>query len=76
MPITATVTAKFGPDRQATAAVLTNINGMLVQPDRKVVQFYANNDEPGNIPVREFDLTGVATFTVVISGNNWTVTVS
>jgi len=75
MPITATVTAKFGPDRQATAAVLTNINGMLVQPDRKVIQFYANTDEPG-VPVREFDLTGVATFTVVITGNNWVVTIS
>ena len=75
MPITATVTAKYGPDRQATATALTNINGMLVQPDRKVIQFYANTDEPG-VPVREFDLTGVATFTVVITGNNWAVTVS
>lgn len=75
MPITATVTAKTGPERQATAMVISNMNGMMVEPDRKVVRFYANTDEPG-AAVKEFDLTGVTTFTVVISGNNWTVTIS
>ena len=75
MPITATVTAKTGPATQATAMVISGMNGMLVEPDRKVVQFYANTDEPGGA-VKEFDLTGVTTFTVVISGNNWAVTIS
>ena len=76
MPLTATVTAKTGPERQATAMVISNMTGMAVLPDRKVLTLYANGDEPGNVPAKEFDLTGVTTFTVAISGNNWTLTVS
>lgn len=75
MPINATVTAKTGPDRQVTAAVFTGITGMLVLPDRKVLQLFTGGDT-NSPPAKEFDLTGVTTFTVVIAGSTYTVTVS
>ena len=75
MPINATVTAKTGPDRTVTAAVFNGITGMLVLPDRKVLQLFTGGDT-NSPPAKEFDLTGVTTFTVVISGSTYTVTVS
>jgi len=75
MPINATVTAKTGPDRQVTAAVFNGITGMLVLPDRKVLQLFTGGDT-NSPPAKEFDLTGVTTFTVVIAGSTYTVTVS
>jgi hypothetical protein len=75
MPINATVTAKTGPDRQLTAAVFNGITGMLVLPDRKVLQLFTGGDT-NSPPAKEIDLTGVANFVVVIAGNTWTVTVS
>lgn len=73
MPINATVTAKTGPDRQLTAIVLSGMSRMIVDPDRKVLQFFKDTDA---IPSKELDLTGVTTFTVSISGSTYTVTVS
>jgi len=75
MPINATVTAKTGPDRQVTATVFNGITGMLVLPDRKVLQLFTGGDT-NSPPAKEFDLTGVTTFTVVIAGSTYTVTVS
>ena len=74
MPINATVTAKAGPAIQATAIVLSGYVRMEVNPDRKIVQFFSGDDR--NAPAREFDLTGVTTFTVSISGSTYTVTIS
>jgi hypothetical protein len=75
MPINATVTAKTGPDRTVTAGVFNGITGMLVLPDRKVLQLFTGGDT-NSPPAKEFDLTAVANFNVVIAGNTWTVTVS
>lgn len=75
MPINATVTAKLGPGNQATAMVLNGITGMLVLPDRKVLQLFTGGDT-NSPPAKEFDLTGVTTFTIAIVGNTYTVVVS
>jgi hypothetical protein len=79
MPVTgtgtATVTAKYGPAVQATAVVITGIQGFYVDIARKVLAFHTENSDPTS-PQREFDLNAVATFTVVISGVNYTLTVS
>jgi hypothetical protein len=75
MPINATVTAKTGPDRQLTAAVFNGITGMLVLPDRKVLQLFTGGDT-NSPPAKEIDLTGVTTFTIAISGSTYTVVVS
>lgn len=75
MPINATVTAKTGPNQQVTAGVFNGITGMLVLPDRKVLQLFTGGDT-NSPPAKEFDLTGVTTFTVTISGSTYTVVVS
>lgn len=75
MPINATVTAKTGPDKTNTAAVFTGLTGMLVLPDRKIVQLFTGGDT-NSPPAKEFDLTGVTTFTVSISGSTYTVVIS
>lgn len=75
MPTTATVTAKAGPNVQATALVLTGLTGMLFLPDRKIVQCFTGGDT-NSPPEKEFDLTGVTAVSVSISGNNWSFTIS
>jgi hypothetical protein len=75
MPINATVTAKTGPDRQVTALQIPGCTGMLVLPDRKVLQLFTGGDT-NSPPAKEFDLSAATTFTVVISGSTYTVTVS
>jgi hypothetical protein len=75
MPINATITAQTGPARQMTAAGFSGITGMLVLPDRKVLQLFQGGDT--NSPAfREFDLTAATVMTVTISGSTYTVTVS
>lgn len=71
---TATVTAKTGPAVQNTAIVLSSITSFSVDIKRQVLQFYQGNELTG--PAKEYDLTGVTTFTVSISGGNFTITVS
>lgn len=75
MPINATVTAKTGPDRTVTAGAFPGCTGMLVLPDRKVLQLFVGGDT-NSPPAKEFDLAGVTTLTVTISGATYTVTVS
>ena len=75
MPINATVTAKTGPDRTVTAGVFSGATGMLVLPDRKVLQLFIGGDT-NSPPAKEFDLAAATTFTVTISGNNYNVVVS
>ena len=74
MPIVATVTAKTGPNAQVTTGAFIGA-GMLVLPDRKILQIFQGGDT-NSPPMREFDLTGVTTMTVAISGPTYTVTVS
>lgn len=74
MASSATVTAKTGPNIQATAQSIPNFSRMVLDPDRRLLSFYQGGDDP----VAEFDLTGVTTFTVTPSGSgaNYAVTVS
>jgi hypothetical protein len=75
MPIgTATVTAKSGPALQATATVVSGVTSFSVDIKRQVLQLYQGNELTG--PAREFDLTGVTTFTVAIASTNYTLTIS
>ena len=75
MPVNLTITAKSGPDKTNTAAVFTGLTGLLILPDRKILQAFTGGDT-NSPPEKEFDLTGVTTFTVSISGSTYTVTVS
>lgn len=72
MPGTVTITAKAGPNIQATALVLTGLTGILFLPDRRILQCFTGGDT-NSPPEKEFDLTGVTTCTVVISGTGQTV---
>jgi len=72
MPATLTITAKSGPNLQNTAAVFTNLTGVLFLPDRRLLQAFTGGDT-NSPPEKEFDLTGVTTCTVVISGTGQTV---
>ena len=71
----ATITAKSGPGIQATSLSLTGIQGVYLDLERSVVAFHQVNSDPTS-PQKEFDLTGVTTFTVSISGVTYTFTVS
>jgi len=75
MPVNAVVTAKSGPNIQATALAINGAGGILFLPDRKVVQIFTGGDT-NSPPEKEFDLTGVTTVTVAISGNTYTFTIS
>jgi hypothetical protein len=70
----ATITAKAGPNITNTAVVLSGITAYSVDIARQVLQFYQGSQLTG--PAKEFDLTGVTTFTTTISGGNFTITIS
>jgi hypothetical protein len=74
MPINATITAQMGPARQVTAGTFIG-SGMLVLPDRKILQIFQGGDT-NSPPMKEFDLSTATTFTVTISGPTYTVTIS
>jgi len=59
---------------QVTAGALVG-GGLLLLPDRKVMQLFQSGDT-NNPAMKDFDLTSVSTITVTISGNNYNVTVS
>lgn len=75
MPVNLTITAKSGPDKTNTAAVFNGRPGILFLPDRKILQLFEGGDT-NSPPMKDFDLTGVTTVTCVISGNNYSFTVS
>lgn len=74
MPVSATITAKTGPDRTITAGTFTG-TGVLFLPDRKVMQLFQGGDT--NSPaMKEFDMAAVTTVTMTLSGTTYTLTVS
>lgn len=75
MPANATVTAKTGPNITNTAVVLSGVTEIHTYPDKRVIQFVGNTATQGPY-IREFDLGGVATYTVVIANGTYTVTIS
>lgn len=75
MPVaTATVTAKSGPGTQSTAIPLLGITSMSVDFRRLVIQLYQGNELTG--PAKEFDLTGVTTFTITNPGTTPVLVIS
>jgi hypothetical protein len=70
----ATVTAKAGPAVQSTAIALTGVTAMSVDWVRMVLQLYQGSQLTG--PCKEFDLTGVTTFTITTPGTVPVITVS
>lgn len=74
MPVTLTITAKSGPDKTNTAAVFTG-TGLLLLPDRKVVQLFTGGDT-NSPPAKEFDLTGTTTLTATLAGTAGTLAVT
>lgn len=75
MPVNATITAKTGPDRQVTAGVFNGANGVLILPDRKILQLFIGGDT-NSPPMKEFDLQAATTITITLSGSTYTLTVS
>jgi hypothetical protein len=71
MPSTVTVTAKVGPALQATAVPISSVNVMSLDLNKRVIQL-----DNGTPLIKEFDLVGVTTMTVAISGANYTVALS
>lgn len=69
-----TVTAKAGPAIQATAISISGVQSYFVDARKLVLQLYNTSDQTG--PAREFDLTGVTTFTTSISGGVFTIVIS
>jgi len=74
MPHSATVTAKTGPDRQLTAAVLNDVQGIDFQLDSK--RLFVQVAQQAGDNIKEFDLSTVTTVTVTIAAGNWTVVVA
>lgn len=72
--MSATVTAKSGPAKQTTAAVISGITSLVIDVKRQVIQIYQGNELTG--PAREFDLTGVTTITDTITATNHVVVIS
>ncbi len=73
-PATATVTAKSGPSVQTTAVPIPGITSFSVDFRRMVIQLYQGNELTG--PAKEFDLTGVTTFTITNPGTTPAITIS
>jgi hypothetical protein len=72
MPHQATVTAVTGPGRQNTAIVLANITKVEFELG-KVIRFIQEQQASA---IKEYDLAGVTTVTVVISAGNYSFVIS
>jgi len=69
---TATITAKTGPAVQNTAAVLANVSKVEYDVAGSIVRVTQNNPSR----VQEFDMGGVTTATITITGGNLAFVVS
>lgn len=72
MPSTATITAKYGPALQATAAVITNVSDINFDLPGGVLSVY----QGGSNVAREFELSGANTILLTAVGGNYTLTVT
>lgn len=70
----ATVTAKTGAGAQVTALPLPGVTSLSIDFRRMVIQFYQGSELTG--PEKEFDLTGVTTFTIATPGTVPVIVVS
>lgn len=75
MPANVTVTAKAGAGQQATALNFPAATGVLLLPDRKILQIFTGGDT--NSPAAAtFDLTGATTITGTIGGTAGTLSLT
>jgi hypothetical protein len=70
---TATVTAKTGPAQQNTAVVVSGVTALSIDWARMVIQLYQGQLTG---PAKEYDLTGVTTFTITSPAITPVVTIS
>lgn len=68
----ATITAKTGPAISNTAIALANVTLVCFDAPRNVVSFTQSNPSK----ITEYDLTGVTTATITISGGNLAFAIS
>ena len=68
------ITAKTGPGYTMTNMTFNGVNAFSVDSRRGIMQIYQNQELTGK--AQDFDLTGISTFTVTITGSNFTLTVS
>lgn len=70
MPSRAVVTAKSGPGLQNTTVKIDNITNVNIDLQRRSVQIRDVGSE-----IKTYDLVGVTTFSVFVSGSNYTFSV-
>lgn len=75
MPATVTITAKSGPNITNTAVVFSGLTGVLLLPDRKVIQLFTGGDT-NSPPAKELDLTGTTSISGTIGGTAGTLTLT
>lgn len=68
-----TITAKTGPDRTNTALVLADVDKVLIDPVRKIIQV-SQIGKGGNI--KEHDLVAATTVTCTITAGQYAFVVS
>jgi hypothetical protein len=74
MPHQVTVTAKTGPDRTNTAAVIPNVTRIDFDLNDRTVQVYADN-QSGN-QIKEYELTTAATVTFTNTAGNYSIVIA
>ena len=74
MPSQVTVTAKTGPASQVTANVIREVTNVNLDLNKRVVTYQVAG--PNGPRTLEFDLVGVTTATITISGADYTMVLS
>jgi len=74
MPHQVTITAKTGPDRTNTAAVLANVTRLDFDLNDKILQVHTET-QSGN-QIKEYELSAVTTVTCTVTAGNWAFVLS
>ena len=74
MPSTATVTCKIGPGNTLTTKLFSNVTSYHLDAPNEVLTL-AYNDSMGQHIV-DLDVSAGTTWTLTVSGNNYTLTVT
>jgi len=67
----ATITGKVGPALTLTAAVITNIRNINLDCDKEILTLTQTEGK-----VSTYDVSAQTTWTLTVSGNNYTLTVA
>lgn len=70
MPSRAVITAKSGPGLQNTTVKINNLTNVNIDLQNRNIQFRDIGSE-----IKTYDLVGVTTFSVFVSGSNYTFSV-